>query len=363
MNPIVIIGGGAIGMLTALELARAGVGVTLFDRQETGRESSWAGGGIVSPLFPWRYLDAVTHLASWSQAAYPDLCGELAAATGIDPELTVNGMLVTAPDEADAALAWAETHRRRVERVDAPTFATLEPRAARPVEGALWMPDVAQVRNPRMVRALRRRLDQLGVAIRTDDAVERLVIEGDRCRGVVSRSGRQPAEQVIVCAGAWSRELLGTSPHPPEIHPKRGQMLLFAAEPGTISRIVLEGSRYVIPRRDGRTLFGSTIEDAGFVKQTTDAARDELYAIATERFPVLKDYPIEAHWAGLRPSSPAGVPYIGRHPEVEGLFVNAGHFRNGIVLGPASARLAADLVLGRPPVVEPAPYGWTAARG
>ena len=140
-------------------------------------------------------------------------------------------------------------------------------------------------------------------------------------------------------------------------------MLMFKAAPGTVSRIVLEANRYVIPRRDGRTLFGSTIEEVGFEKQTTEAARDELYTIATQRFPILKEYPVEAHWAGLRPSSPAGVPYIGRHPGIDGLFVNAGHFRNGIVLGLASARLAADLVLGREPIVDPAPYAWTAARG
>jgi len=126
---------------------------------------------------------------------------------------------------------------------------------------------------------------------------------------------------------------------------------------------VLEGSRYVIPRRDGRTLFGSTLEDAGFAKETTTAAYDELHALATARFPVLGRFPVEAHWAGLRPSSPAGVPYIGPHPQVAGLFVNAGHFRNGIVLGPASARLLADLVLGRPPTLDPVPYAWTAARG
>ncbi|MCB1926249.1 MAG: FAD-dependent oxidoreductase, partial [Gammaproteobacteria bacterium] len=116
-------------------------------------------------------------------------------------------------------------------------------------------------------------------------------------------------------------------------------------------------------RRDGRTLFGSTIEDVGFDKVTTQAARDELFEIATQRFPVLRECPVEAHWAGLRPSSPAGVPYIGRHPRLDGLFVNAGHFRNGIVLGLASARLAADLIVGRTPIVDPAPYAWTAARG
>jgi glycine oxidase len=363
MTVTVVIGGGAIGMLTALELARAGREVTLFERGETGRESSWAGGGIVSPLFPWRYVDAVTRLASWSQAAYPALAEALKGATGIDPELTANGMLLVAPGERDAALAWAADHGRLVEPVDAQRFAELEPRAAEPVDGALWMPTVAQVRNPRMVRALRRHVEQLGVLVRTGDAVERLLVTGGRCRGVVTVAGPVEAEQVVVCAGAWSRELLADLPAPPDVHPMRGQMLLFRALPGTISRIVLEGSRYVIPRRDGRTLFGSTIEDVGFSKETTDAARDELWSIATSRFPVLADCEVEAHWAGLRPSSPAGVPYIGPHPDIAGLFVNAGHFRNGIVLGPASARLAADLMLGREPIVDPAPYAWAAARG
>jgi glycine oxidase len=350
-------------MLTALELARAGESVTLLERQETGRESSWAGGGIVSPLYPWRYLDAVTHLASWSQSAYPALAAELAGETGIDPELTDNGMLLVTADEVDAAQSWAKEHGRSVETIDQDRFAALEPEAATPPEQAVWMPEVAQVRNPRMVRALRRRLEQLGVDIRTHHPVDTLIAENGRCRGVVASGERHLAERVVICTGAWSGGLLADLPNPPEVHPVRGQMLLFKADPGTISRIVLEGSRYVIPRRDGRTLFGSTIEQAGFEKKTTQEARDELYQIATERFPVLKQFEVEAHWAGLRPSSPAGVPYIAQHPEIEGLFVNAGHFRNGIVLGPASARLAADLVLDRTPILDPRPYGWTAPRG
>ncbi len=363
MNSVFIVGGGAIGMLTALELARAGAQVTLFERGETGRESSWAGGGIVSPLFPWRYVDAVTHLASWSQAHYPALSDELAGETSIDPELTVNGMLVVAPGETDTALGWATQHGRVVQPVQAGGFREIEPQSADAPNESLWMPEVAQVRNPRMVRALRERLQQLGVTISTGDPVDKLIVEGGACTGVTSTSGRHLGDRVVICAGAWSGQLLGELPSTPDIRPMRGQMLLFAAKPGTISRIVLEGSRYVIPRRDGRTLFGSTIEDVGFEKQTTEAAHDELHQIATQRFPVLKDFPVEAHWAGLRPSSPAGVPYIGPHPSIDGLFVNAGHFRNGIVLGPASARLAADLVLGREPILDPAPYGWTAARG
>lgn len=363
MNQSIIVGGGVIGMLTALEIARAGQRVTLFERGETGRESSWAGGGIVSPLFPWRYLDSVTNLASWSQREYPSLCADLEHHTGVDPEFTECGLILVAPDETAAAIDWAARHHRTLSMIDETEFRRLEPAAATPSDNALWMPLVAQVRNPRMVRALRIRLEQLDVEVRTGDPVEGLLTGNGRCTGVRSRSGIHHADTVTICAGAWSSELLGTLPSTPDIRPVRGQMLLFGAEPGTITRMVLEGSRYVIPRRDGRTLFGSTIEHVGFEKQTTAAAREELYAIATERFPVLKQAPVEAHWAGLRPSSPAGVPYIARHPTIDGLTVNAGQFRNGIVLGPASARLVADLALGRDPILDPAPYAWTAARG
>ncbi|MCP5301292.1 MAG: glycine oxidase ThiO [Chromatiaceae bacterium] len=363
MNRILVIGGGAVGMLTALELREAGHSVVLFERGATGRESSWAGGGIVSPLFPWRYLDSVTRLASWSQAHYPAFCERIARPTGVDPEYTASGLILIAPDEHDQATRWAEQHGRVLQVIDRARFAALEPRAAHPVDGALWMPEVGQVRNPRLVRALRIHLERLGVTLRTGDGVHRLLVDDGRCRGVAAESGEHTGDRTVVCAGAWSGGLLDGLPDPPAIHPLRGQMLMFRAPPGTITRMVLEANRYVIPRRDGRTLFGSTIEDVGFDKSTTAEARAELFQIATERFPVLRDCVVEAHWAGLRPSSPAGVPFIGRHPRIADLYVNAGHFRNGIVLGLASARLAADLVLGREPIVDPSPYAWTAARG
>jgi len=139
-------------------------------------------------------------------------------------------------------------------------------------------------------------------------------------------------------------------------------MILFRATPGTVRTIHLAADRYAIPRRDGRVLFGSTVEETGFDKQTSEAARDELWQIASARFPALRAAEVEQQWAGLRPSSPSGIPYVGPHPHFGNLFVNAGHFRNGIVLGPASARLLADLVLERAPIVDPQPYGLEAAR-
>jgi glycine oxidase len=120
--------------------------------------------------------------------------------------------------------------------------------------------------------------------------------------------------------------------------------------------------RYLIPRKDGRILVGSTLEHAGFVKITTAEAKEELYSTAVEIFPLLGHAPIEGHWAGLRPGSPSGIPYIGAYPGIEGIYFNAGHYRNGLVTGPASARLAADLLLGRKPIMDPAPYAVDANR-
>lgn len=360
---ILVVGGGIIGMLTARELHTAGQEVILIDRQQPARESTWAGGGIVSPLFPWRYLDAITALASWSQTAYPELCDTLFAATGIDPEFTRNGMLMVANGEIDMATEWAARHHRHLEVIDRQTFSQLEPRAAQPPEQGLWMPEVGQVRNPRLGKALHADLRRRGVQILTHTPVTGLRCKGDRCNGVETPGGRLDADQVVICTGAWTGELLKELSTPPDIRPVRGQMLLYKTEPGTISRITLEEQRYIIPRRDGHVLFGSSMEEVGFDKSTTPEMRAELHALLCKRFPVMCDRPLVRHWAGLRPGSPAGVPYIARHPRLHNLFVNAGQFRNGVVLAPASARLAADLILERKPIIDATAYGWTAARG
>ena len=133
-------------------------------------------------------------------------------------------------------------------------------------------------------------------------------------------------------------------------------MLLFRTEPGMIKHIVMRDGFYVIPRRDGHVLVGSTVEHRGFDKSPTDEAYERLKRSAVSMVPGLADCPIVKHWAGLRPGSKTGIPTISAVSAVEGLFVNSGHFRNGVVMGPASARLMADIVLQRSMIVEPEPY-------
>lgn len=355
---VVIVGGGVIGLMMARELLAAGQAVRLVERRGTGQEASWAGGGIVSPLWPWRYPPAVTALAAVAQSAYPELAAALAAETGIDPELSPCGMLLIDSEDERDALAWAATYDRPMQRVQGlAALRDLEPGLGEGFRQGLWMPYIANIRNPRLLAALRASVLARGGVITEHDGVAAIESAGGRVSGVRLASGeRVDGDQVILATGAWTAELLAPFGLSLPIRPMRGQMLLYQTAPGTLRHIVLAEGRYLIPRRDGHVLCGSTTEDVGFDTGTTSEARALLQGVAARILPVLAEQTPIAHWAGLRPGSPNGIPWIGPVPGVEGLWVNAGHYRNGLVLAPASARLLVDLLLGRTPALDPTPY-------
>lgn len=350
---VFVVGGGIQGLLTADALSRAGTRVVVLDRG-AARQASWAGGGILSPLNPWRYTDAITRLSVWSQEAYPALSEELIAKTGISPQYAASGMVILAVDVAKAT-AWASRYRTPLETLDADAIERVAPGVAMAGD-AILLPNVAHIRSPRLLEALRAALVHAGVEIRVGVEVEDFLVNNGRLSGLRTSLGEISAARCVVAAGAWTGAMIARSGLDLPINPVCGQMLLIDGRALNLTRMVLKESHYLIPRLDGLVLVGSTIEYRGFDRSTTANAREILAAAAADIFPAAAGCPIVDQWAALRPGSPDGVPFIGAHPHIDGLFINAGHFRNGIVLAPASARLVTDLMLGRPPIVDPAPY-------
>lgn len=351
-SDFIIAGAGAVGLTSALTLLEAGYRVTLVERGEVGREASWAGGGIMSPLCSWDYREEVTQLAHRGMKMLGDAAEMLHATTGIDPEYQRSGMLVLPPCRSDLAEAWCAQHQFPLQRVAIDQYL----RQAMAGE-ALLLPDVAQVRNPRFLRALRRRVEMSGGQFVEQCEVHRIEVAADRVVGLHSTQGKLTAANYLITAGAWSKPLLGEFAPTVDLRPIRGQILLFKFDTPPFTQILLKESLYFIPRRDGHVLVGSTLEDVGFDKSTTAVAREQLMQDVREVFPYWDVEPIQ-HWAGFRPGSPDNVPIIGRHPSIANLYANTGHFRYGVTMSLAAAEILLNEIEGEAQPFDTTTYLW-----
>jgi glycine oxidase len=356
---IVIVGGGVIGLTTAYFLAREGADVLLLDKGDLGQEASWAGAGILPPSDPVQARTPFDRLRALSVGMFPRLAAELREQTGID-----NGYLRSGGLEfTDCRHAAAEEEWRGVgvhcRPVCAAELATLEPNVATDQgegEGAVWLlPDMAQVRNPRHLQALIAACTPK-VRMVPGTPVAALETTAQRVTTVRTDHSTYRAGRVLVAAGAWSDSLLEPLGCRPNIRPVRGQIALLQVQQPPFRHVLLCGSRYLVPRADGRVLVGSTEELVGYDKRTTATAIHDLLDLAFRLAPVLRDAALERCWAGLRPESPDGLPFLGLAPGWDNLYLAAGHFRAGIQLSIGTGLLMKEMLLDQKPTLDPAPF-------
>ena len=289
------------------------------------------------------------------------LCAELQARSGIDPELEPSGLMRVALGEAEERVQRARCDALsaagvEVEWLDARTAAALQPGLAPELRGASWSPSEAHVRSPLLTRAYAGAARSLGARIVPGTPVTSLVWEGDAVTGVRvngALSGTVSAGCVVVCAGCWSGVLedwLGArapGAQLPRVEPIRGQILSLREPSPSLRTIVWGDAAYLVPKRDGSMVVGATEERVGFDARITAAGMARLASSAPTLVPALADASFERGWAGLRPSSPDGLPSIGRIAGADRLFMAYGHHRNGVLLSPLSGRRVRDLVLGK----------------
>ncbi|HEY7157069.1 MAG TPA: glycine oxidase ThiO [Gemmataceae bacterium] len=348
---VLILGGGVIGLSAAWFLTEAGVRVTIVDKGDFGQQASWAGAGIISPGNPARARTAMDQLRGRSAALYPELSRTLRELTGIDNSYFVCGGLELITRAEDVAADEWRSEGIAFHELTGDELRRRYPYLAPELECAYFLPDLAQVRNPRHVKALKAACASRGVQMRPDCPARRLVRNGGRIEAVETEQGRLTAGRYLIATGAWTDALLGPLGLQPDIRPVRGQIALLNTGMAERRPVLLRGKRYLVPRGDGRLLTGSTEEDAGFDARPTAGAIAGLLDFAAALVPDLADATVERCWAGLRPGSPDGKPFLGVVPGVENLFVAAGHFRAGIQLSPATALVMKEVILGEKPTI------------
>ena len=329
---IAIIGGGIIGCLSAIKLRESGFSVVIVEKNKIGEESSWAGAGILFPLMPWAYSSEVYNLCQNSSEFYEEFSKKLIRVTGVNPEFSKTGMKLIKPKTLEEIQQWS---RKNSYEIKNSTFNK---------SPAILFPSVAQIRPPRLMKAIKLYINKLGINVVENTELCKL----NNDEKILNKWGTKQGDPIeadyfIVTSGAWVSMIR------PEykniIYPIRGQMIQYKASSLKINHILYFDGFYVLQRKDGVIIAGSTVEEVGFDKEIKAESLNYLKKKAEQVIPALKNIVVENHWVGFRPGTKDNIPVICKDNKYENIYINAGHFRYGITMAPKSAEIINSLLV------------------
>lgn len=360
MSDVVVIGGGVAGCASALALARRGLSVRVLERNP-GEGASWAAAGIIGPQLEAAGDGPLARLCLASRDLYPELAASLTEATGIDVGFRRCGALRVAltpsgRDEIAREVAWQREAGLALERCDGDAARARAPALCDEVAGGVWLADEARVDPPSLMRALRIAAERAGVQFRAGAAVRRVLVEREQACGAQLEDGTKvEARWTVIAAGSWSSLLEASGLAPAAVRPVRGQIVELTPASPVLSQVIFGPGCYLSPRDDGRVLVGATMEFAGYVTAVTSRAVRDLLTAALRLVPALGDAPLGRTWAGLRPHTKDDLPILGEG-ELPRLVFATGHFRNGVLLAPVTAKIVAAQITGEQPPLDLSPF-------
>ncbi|CAM3755394.1 glycine oxidase ThiO [Marinicrinis lubricantis] len=348
----IIIGGGVIGCSIAFELAKRGKKVAVLERGRLAGEASGAAAGMLAAQAEMEKSGPLFELARRSRSMFPALAEELRELSGIDIALVRKGMLKVAmtADEALSLKHIMEFQRKSGERAEwlsGTEVRAREPGLSEAVIGAMWIPEDGHVLAPELTQALAVSAGVLGADLMEFTDVRSLVLENGRAAGVVTQHGLIGCDQLVIASGARAGELLDQAGSPLPIYPVKGECVSVISRPPLLTSTIFSHGCYLVPKRGGRIVIGATSTEHCYDKRVTASGVAVLLDRAKRLVPNIVNAEWEKAWTGLRPQTEDGLPYIGEHPDWKGLFVAAGHYRNGILLSPVTGKLVADLMEGK----------------
>jgi glycine oxidase len=365
---VAVVGGGVAGLAAARELARRGLSVAVLEDGRAG-SASRAAAGMLAPQAEADGADELFELLCASRDMYMDFTAAVSAESGISVEIEFTGTLYLALNERDEEeverrFVWQSGAGLEVNRLTARQARQLEPNVSPDVRVALRFGRDWQVESKRLVIALDAAAEARGVRIIRAVEARGVLVKAGRVAGVVTSEGELEAGAVVFAAGAWNSWLHkfsdGDNPYladDPQVEPVRGQILCYRqpeGQPPLVRHVVYSPRGYVVPRREGRLLAGSTTEHTGFDCRVTEEGARSIAAHVAELAPAVATLEVEDSWAGLRPRAADGMPVLGESADVKGLFYATGFYRNGILLAPAAGEIIADLVTNNATRLSPA---------
>lgn len=352
---VIVLGGGIIGLSCAFEALRLGYDVTVIEPEAFGGQASGAAAGMLAPFTENpEQPDPFFRLCLESLKLYPSWLADIEAASGCRADLLQTGSLTVALHEADllplqTRLAWQRPFGSGAELVEGERLRRMEPQLAANALAAVYTPRESHVYAPALVAALEKACRKLGARL-VDHAGGIQAPDLFSTKGIrieTSACGSHDGDRLVVCSGAWAGHYAASFGFPIPVHPIRGQICSFDVSFGEVRHMVFSSQAYWVGKRNGTLVCGASEDVAGFDRTVTERGIDRLVRWGPRVLPFLDGREPIDRWAGLRPATRDGWPLIGPIPGREDVILAAGHYRNGILLSPATGALVGRMLAGK----------------